>query len=90
MAPLSHFAVAALAATFVAAAPLPTQSSPAPSLYARGLSFMENALQDLIFDGFNVWVNESGFDDRKKKLQNALDYEKEHFKGGESGTEGSD
>lgn len=88
MAPLSHFAVTALAATFVAAVPLPTQSTPATSLYARGLSFMENALQDLIFDGFNVWVAAPGFD-YKEKLQNGLDLENEHWKEGEPGTEGS-
>jgi hypothetical protein len=88
MAPLSQFAVAALAATFVAAAPLPTQSAPATSLYARGLSFMENAMQDLIFDGFNVWLGTPGFD-YKKKLQNGLDLENEHWKGGPPGTEGS-
>jgi hypothetical protein len=88
MAPLSHFAVAVLTATFVAAAPVPTQSNSATSLYARGLSFMENAMQDLIFDGFNVWLNTPGFDN-KENMKKALDYEKEQFKGGnEEGDEG--
>jgi len=82
MAPLSHFAVAALAATFVVAAPVPTQSNPATSLHARGLGW-ESLLQDLFGAGFGEWIPKPGFD-VKEQLQNGLDYEKE-LNGGKLG-----
>jgi hypothetical protein len=80
MAPLSHFAVAALAATFVAAAPLPTQSSVSIALRPRDL------FQDLFHDVFiQPFVKTLPEPDWKNPMEHAFELERERKEGGNKG-----
>jgi hypothetical protein len=80
MAPLSHFAVAALAAISVAAAPLPTQSSVSITLHPRDL------FQDLFHDFFiQPFVKTLPEPDWKNPMEHAFELERERKEGGNKG-----
>ncbi|KAG9674122.1 hypothetical protein KCU99_g3707, partial [Aureobasidium melanogenum] len=77
MAPVSHFALAALAITSVAAAPLPTPPNSAATLQPRG--FIEELIEETNF--FGKYVNDKTKVNPKTMLENALEVEKQ-LKGG--------
>ncbi|CAD0096379.1 unnamed protein product [Aureobasidium mustum] len=72
-APISHFALAALAATSVLAAPLPTPSDTADILQPRG--FIDDLLQEL--NPFGKYVDGKTKVKTKDMLENALEVEKQ-------------
>ncbi|KAH0007069.1 hypothetical protein KCU78_g11965, partial [Aureobasidium melanogenum] len=79
MAPVSHFALAALAITSVAAAPLPTPPNSAATLQPRG--FIEELIEETNF--FGKYVNDKTKVNPKTMLENALEVEKQ-LKGGKN------
>lgn len=87
MAPLSHLALAALAMTSVAAAPLPTQPSSTATLQPRGL--LHDLLEEM--NMFGKWMDGKTKVKTKSMLENALEVEKqlkeEHDKRDEDGVE---
>ncbi|KAG9653628.1 hypothetical protein KCU95_g5771, partial [Aureobasidium melanogenum] len=73
MAPVSHFALAALAITSVAAAPLPTPPNSAATLQPRG--FIEDLYEEMNL--FGKWLDGKTKVKPKTMLENALEVEKQ-------------
>ncbi|KAH0363807.1 hypothetical protein KCU65_g7188, partial [Aureobasidium melanogenum] len=73
MAPISHFAIAVLAATSVVAAPLPTPPNSAATLQPRG--WIEDLIEETNF--FGKYVNDKIKVEPKTMLENALKVEKQ-------------
>ncbi|KAG9565848.1 hypothetical protein KCU77_g6647, partial [Aureobasidium melanogenum] len=73
MAPISHFALAALAVTSVAAAPLPTPPNSAATLQPRG--FIEDLYEEMNL--FGKWLGGKTNVKPKTMLENALEVEKQ-------------